>query len=66
MFSEVRIAPVQTSPGVGDGEAESEDGVALDAYSHVLAGVQAKAVGAMSDVLGQNGASRSKGLGSTG
>jgi hypothetical protein len=28
---------------VGDGEAGSEDGVALDAYSHVLPGMQQKA-----------------------
>jgi hypothetical protein len=36
---------------VGEGEAGGEDGVALDAYSHVLPGMQEQAVKAMSDIL---------------
>jgi hypothetical protein len=51
---------------MGDGETGSEDGVVLDAYSHVLPGVLEKAAGAMSELLGRNGASRSEGLSQTG
>jgi hypothetical protein len=36
---------------VGDGEAGREDGVVLDAYSHVLPGTQETAVEAMNAVL---------------
>jgi hypothetical protein len=36
---------------VGDGEAGSEDGVALDSHSHVLPGVQEQAVDAVDNIL---------------
>jgi hypothetical protein len=36
---------------VGDGEAGSEDGVTLDTYSHVLPGMQQKAVNAITELL---------------
>jgi hypothetical protein len=36
---------------VGDGEAGSKDSAALDAYSHVLPGMQDKSVEAMNAVL---------------
>jgi hypothetical protein len=50
---------------VGDGETVSDDGEVLDAYSHVLPGMQEKAVEAMNDVLSKNGLSKAKGLKST-
>lgn len=37
---------------MGDGDAGSEVGVALDTYSHVLHDMQEKAVEAMNGVLG--------------
>jgi hypothetical protein len=36
---------------VGDGEAGSEDGVALDTYSQVLPGLQEKGVNAITERL---------------
>lgn len=50
---------------MGDGETVSDDGVALDAYSHVLPGLQEQAVETMNDVLSKNGSSKAKGLKST-
>jgi hypothetical protein len=47
----LRKFPIQTSLSVGDDETGSEEGVVLDTYSHVLPGMQDRAVSAMDDAL---------------
>jgi hypothetical protein len=50
--SDVPTRP-QRSPGVGDGEAKSEDSTILDTYAHVPPGMQETAVNTITELLSE-------------